>query len=357
MRIANIILTSQNGGAEQVFIDYSRVLKDLGHEVTAIIKSDAPYADELEKISIKPHKINNRLGFYDILAIRAIRKILLEENVGAVFAHMGRGMALARKAIRGIKGRKIFLIGVNHSMNIKRSIGLDLIISTNKQIFYKTIDAGQNPERSFVVENAIELEDTPPLVDINLIDKPIIKLGIIGRFDRTKGFEYPILLLEYLKRNPILDKKFTLKIAGDGYHGGELRRLVARLNLAKDTEFCGWVSSKADFFNDIDVLIFPSKEEPFGLVLLEAMKYQRPIIASNADGPKDIIRNGIDAMIFDVKGDDDEVVKRIYDKLKLIIEDKNLPNLLIQNSLKRLEDKYSFRSLSDKIQEIVGCGN
>ena len=59
MRIVNIILTSVNGGAEQAFIDYLVALKNLGHEILAVTKLDAPYADEVEKLGIKVKKITN----------------------------------------------------------------------------------------------------------------------------------------------------------------------------------------------------------------------------------------------------------------------------------------------------------
>ncbi len=42
MKIVNIILTSQNGGAEQSFVDYITVLKNLGHQNLAVVKIDAP---------------------------------------------------------------------------------------------------------------------------------------------------------------------------------------------------------------------------------------------------------------------------------------------------------------------------
>ncbi len=59
MKIVNIILTSQNGGAEQAFIDYTVVLKKLGHEVVAIVKEDAPYADKISELGITTKKIAN----------------------------------------------------------------------------------------------------------------------------------------------------------------------------------------------------------------------------------------------------------------------------------------------------------
>ena len=50
MKIANLIVTSQNGGAEQVFLDYTRLLKKLGHDVVPIVKNDAPYANNLSSL-------------------------------------------------------------------------------------------------------------------------------------------------------------------------------------------------------------------------------------------------------------------------------------------------------------------
>ena len=119
MKIANLIVTSQNGGAEQVFLDYTRLLKKLGHDVVPIVKNDAPYANSLSSLK----KISNNFGYYDFFAIKQIIKILREENIHAIFTHAGKATVLARKAIAKIKNKKIFLIAINHSTNVKRSIG------------------------------------------------------------------------------------------------------------------------------------------------------------------------------------------------------------------------------------------
>ena len=50
--------------------------------------------------------------------------------------------------------------------------------------------------------------------------------------------------------------------------------------------------SLPDFFEMIDVLLVPSWEEPFGIVVLEAMASGIPVIASAAGGPLEIIRPG-----------------------------------------------------------------
>ena len=136
MKIAHIILTSQNGGAEKVFIDYIYLLNKIGHENFAIIKNDAPYYSKLENLNVKTQKITNKLGYYDFLATKKIKDFLQENQIDVVIAHAGKSMVLTHKALRKITNKKIILVAVNHSYNIKRSLCADFIFSVNKEIFF-----------------------------------------------------------------------------------------------------------------------------------------------------------------------------------------------------------------------------
>ncbi|MNT55834.1 D-inositol 3-phosphate glycosyltransferase [compost metagenome] len=53
--------------------------------------------------------------------------------------------------------------------------------------------------------------------------------------------------------------------------------------------FTGQLSDLRIFYNSIDVFAFPSLIEPFGLVLLEALACERPVIASNTGGIREIL--------------------------------------------------------------------
>jgi glycosyltransferase involved in cell wall biosynthesis len=54
-------------------------------------------------------------------------------------------------------------------------------------------------------------------------------------------------------------------------------------------EFVGFVSLP-QFFEKVDIVVLPSWEEPFGIVLLEAMASGIPIVATNCGGPAEIAR-------------------------------------------------------------------
>ena len=108
MKIAHIILTSQNGGAEKVFIDYIGLLKNIGHDNFAIIKDDAPYFSKLENLNIKTQKISNKWGYHDFFAIKKIKDFLQENQIDIVIAHAGKSMVLAHKARKKLPIRKLF---------------------------------------------------------------------------------------------------------------------------------------------------------------------------------------------------------------------------------------------------------
>jgi glycosyltransferase involved in cell wall biosynthesis len=354
MKIVNIILSSQNGGAEQVFIDYLAVLKKLNHQLLAITKTDAPFAGEVEKLGIEVKKINNNFGYHDFFAINKIRKIIKEFQADCVIAHVGRSVVLVRKAI----GKKldVKLIAVNHSPNVKRSIGSDLIFCVNKEIFCKTINLGQKENASFVIPNAVDLSDAFfAEKTINFSDKNEIILGAMGRFHSCKGFHILLQSLKILQNN---NKKIVLKIAGSGLEEESLKELTKELGLQDVVKFCGWVKDKKSFFQSLDIFCMPSIDiagETFGLVLLESMKNKTPIITSNCDGPQDVVRDKIDGLVFNVRNsNEEEIAKELASKINYLIANEELANNMVANAFQRVNEKFSYLALEARFREIFG---
>ncbi|MBV9338415.1 MAG: glycosyltransferase family 4 protein, partial [Solirubrobacterales bacterium] len=78
---------------------------------------------------------------------------------------------------------------------------------------------------------------------------------------------------------------------------GELRSLVAALRLESAVHFLGQRDDMPTVMAGIDVLLVPSTEEPFGLVVVEAMAAGTPVVATTDGGPAEIIRDGIDGRL------------------------------------------------------------
>ncbi len=81
-------------------------------------------------------------------------------------------------------------------------------------------------------------------------------------------------------------------IAGDGSQRRELEHLVLQCGLEECVTFAGYVSDALSLIAVGDILVLPSLAEPFGLVLLEAMALGKPVAATDAGGPREIVQNG-----------------------------------------------------------------
>jgi glycosyltransferase involved in cell wall biosynthesis len=94
----------------------------------------------------------------------------------------------------------------------------------------------------------------------------------------------------------------TLTVLGGPPPSGarvDVPALAAALSNPASVEIVGEVPDVAPYIAAADALVLPSDEpEPFGLVLLEAFRSGRPVIASRAGGPADVVHDGEDGWLF-----------------------------------------------------------
>ncbi len=123
--------------------------------------------------------------------------------------------------------------------------------------------------------------------------------------------------------------------------------------MTDDVKFLGWISDKKKFFAEIDIFCIPSKNEPFGIVILEAMKYGKPIVASNADGPAEILSSEKDAIIVNLQPEI-SFPHSLAKALLRVALDQALAENLVKNATEKLFKKYSYSALEENLADIVG---
>lgn len=154
-----------------------------------------------------------------------------------------------------------------------------------------------------VIHNSIE----PKNIERNLQQNSDLVFGFIGRVSYEKGIE--TLLEAFNKISSIKNKysKIRLKIAGEV---DETYRHYLVSKYGDSAEFLGKVDP-IDFYSKINICVVPSIwEEPFGLVAVEALHAGLPVIASDSGGLNEIVKDGVNGLIFP-KGNVDELVKKI----------------------------------------------
>jgi glycosyltransferase involved in cell wall biosynthesis len=173
----------------------------------------------------------------------------------------------------------------------------------------------------------------------------------VGRLVEVKGVEYLIEALSKLSKDEI---HFKALIVGDGPLKPELESYVANNDLNSKVEFCGWVdkSKLEEYYSVADVFVGPSLQEAQGIVFVEALATGTPVVASRVGGIIDIVTEGKNGYLVPAKSS-----RLLYEKLKLIIDDKDLLKKLSKSSRQEAKKKFSWDVVSEKYIKILSGGN
>ncbi len=89
--------------------------------------------------------------------------------------------------------------------------------------------------------------------------------------------------------------------AGDGHMRGELCALAHQLGVAHALRILGHIGGQelADIFKAADVVVVPSRNEPFGIVILEAWSAARPVVSTKRGGPAEFVWHGVNGLQVD----------------------------------------------------------
>ena len=168
-----------------------------------------------------------------------------------------------------------------------------------------------------IIPNGIKFEDIQNVRMEDRLKHP--STLTMGTLSRVKGIDVLI------KAVPLIRKEFPnlhIYIAGkSGNEESNLKKLVKELNIEENVEFLGFVSGgkKYDYFKSVDVYVHPSRYEPFGVVLLEAMACGRPVIASKVGGIPFVVEDGKTGLLFE-----SENIEELAKKVILLLRDKEL---------------------------------
>ena len=118
------------------------------------------------------------------------------------------------------------------------------------------------------------------------IESATLRAVAIGRMVHKKGFD---VLFDAIARARASGISVQLALAGDGPESDALHDQLAALGLREAVTFLGWQQDVTMCLDAADVFVLPSRDEPFGIVCLEAMACGIPIIATTTDGPVSVL--------------------------------------------------------------------
>lgn len=195
--------------------------------------------------------------------------------------------------------------------------------------------------KTLLIPNGINLND------YNSTNSNAREILFGGRFVKSKRIDD--LINAYSNLSQEVKNKYELTIMGFGTEKSNLENLIKNLELEDRVKLIPWASKKEfiDRVSRCTVFVLPSQYETFGIVTIEAMALNKPVISSDSYGSLDIILDGYNGLLFK-KGH----TKSLTKKLESVLIDENLRIRIGKNARKIVEENYTFDKISDEYIDL-----
>ena len=281
MKVAQVMLGKGFGGAERSFVDLCRALAARGHEVLALCEARADAAPLLRGLTGVETKTIRVRGAWDWIAGVAIKRELRAFSPNVVQMHLARAATLAGPATKALGVPS--LAKTHNYVSLKYYRAIDHLVATTHSQFDYLLSEGRSPDELSVIPNFSAFARAEPRARR---DEKSLQVVAIGRLVEKKGFDD---LLQAARLAQDAGQRLALTIIGDGPRMSSLRVLCGQLELDNVVRFAGWQADVASALCGADVFVLPSRDEPFGIVCLEAMASATPIIATHTAGPSEFL--------------------------------------------------------------------
>jgi len=297
--------------------------------------------------------------FFLLGQLRALIHLLRKERFDLIHAHwlIPQGFIAALGMI--LTGRKIQLVCTSHGGDLfalrgpilqflkKWVINKSQALTVVSRAMKKTVvDMGVEPDKVEVISMGVDLKHlfTPD----QKLTRRKGELLFVGRLVEGKGIE---MLLEILPG--LLNEKIDahLSVAGAGPLEKKLRELARKLQITEQVDFLGLVNQALlpDLYRQATLAVFPfmltkkGVQEGFGLVVVEAMGCECPVLAGDLPAIHDIITHEKNGLIFP-SGD----VQALTESIIRLLKDSGLRLELGREGRKTVVERFDWDIIAGK---------
>lgn len=300
------------GGLEMNALKIAQWLEQHGWQVRLLVNADSPMSREADSFCKDVVTVQSIDSKKSKSSRSVLNKWMKQNKVSILFTPFNKDIK-SLAAYKRIHNRKVKLVYQQHmKVGVKkkdiihrlRYNALDLWISPLPYLKDETMRLTSVPERKIqVIHLGLEADqflnqqhDKKYAREILYVPDDVKLLGVLGRIDPKKGQDFAIRCIAHLRDH--YQKEYHLLIMGnitqnegDAYIN-TLHDLVKQHKLEKQVHFQGYQKDVTLFYHAIDVFVMPSHGETYGMVTLEAMLMQKPIIGVDTDGTTELLQYG-----------------------------------------------------------------
>lgn len=338
MKILQVITQSELGGAQTVVVQLANNLSK-EHEVVLVagqgdgkmwsmvndqvIKEDCPHLQR--SISLKN----------DLLAAIELRRLYKKYKPDVIHLHSSKAGTLGRivfptkKTVYTVHGFDSVRLAFRKFLPIERFLQhfCKAVVGVSKYDEKNLLDERIRKNVS-VIYNGISVPDTSSTKELPLMDKYKKVVLAIARVAAPK------------RADIFVDVARLLPEYGFVWIGNQTE-ITEFGPLPENCHFAGNISNAGAYCEKADLFMLPSNYEGLPMVILEAMCFGKPVVASNVGGISEIVQNDING--YTVEND----AKLFAEKIKSILEDEELSTVLGKNSKDIFNKKLTVEKMVD----------
>ena len=312
LRLFQTMAGARHGGAELFFERLAGAFHKAGVAQRLMIKPDP---DRMARLAAAGLAVEG-CGFSPLLTAlhrRQIANAIRRERPDVILSWMNRATAMTAA------GGRPHVARLGGFYNLKYYRNCDWLVANTRDIADYLVAEGVPAERvhhqiNFVPDGAGGPHYGGPSGKGSGDDGPVI--AALGRLHPNKAFDTLIRALATLPQG-------SLWLAGEGPEREALAALAGELKIAGRVHFIGWQDDPQAVIRGADLLVCPSRHEPFGNVIAEGLACARPVISTASNGGRELIEDGVNGVLVPV---DD--VDALADAMKTVINDAALAKRL-----------------------------
>lgn len=299
----------------------------------------------------------------DLRALVAIYRFIKQNHFDIIHTHSGKGGIIGRLAAR-LAGHKAVVYTPNAFLylrfkGIKRKFFLflerisrhwtdHLIATSTSEAFRGIHDVRFRSDKVSVIYNSIDIKAFAISAD-NRAKNSQPTVLFVGRLDYQKNPEM------FIRVSNIIHKKISnikYRMLGFGRWdslGNSVRNMIKEYGLADRYTLISWLPKEkaTEVISESSLLVLTSRYEGLPYVALEAMALCKPVVATDVDGPKDIVLHGETGFLVDL--DDDE---RMANYILQLLEDKRVRKKMGETARERVKALFNIEKNIKQV-EIV----
>ena len=342
-KIAIVVYTLRQGGLERVVSNQTFLFYKLGFEVELFVLEQGIDFEYKGKLRIYDIKQSDNF-FSKIIKYNKLRRDLSIGNFDYVLDHRYRLNDFIESFWINLIYKNLNIFYFIHSSDV--SSYLNPRIASNSKIKFISVSNGIEVKSKQLypkikiqtIYNNVEVPKNENIFR-EIEDDYILAVGRMDEFN-VKQFD---LLIDCYSKSDLPNQNIKLLILGSGTLMEVLKDQVSNLNLQDLVVFKGFEANLYSYYKNAKFLVLSSKYEGLGMVLIESLFCETPVVSFDCDfGPSEIIQDKFNGLLVENQNS-----TKLIEAMNLFLNDENLYTFCKSNALNSVI-KFSEENISKK---------